>query len=381
MFKSKGEKLTVEQVAAFHNYSSVLALGVIAVIVAVLFQPLVLPRMDFYNELWGPAHLLVQGHSPYNTASLDPVLPAVWFPMAIGFFFPLGWLSESTALQFWFLFNILELCLMVFIVQDRQRTLYNTAALALLCFFFPFVLNHFNLGQFSITILLCLILSAYFLEKKVDWAPAFFLALSLSKPQLGFLAVFGISVFLFYQTGFWGMIRFGLQTLLFAILMSLPLFVAYPAWIPDWLASLAKNSTWLHPSLFSVLGQSLGVWGFVIWAAIAVSVLVIAFILWKKFPPLIAMLWTLTLTTVITPYIWSWDFVLLLPLWMFSFTEADWKRKVFLLISYLIAWYGMALVQMQAGSQNQSFWWVPLWFIATLVLLTRNITKTRAGEF
>ena len=53
------------------------------------------PRKDFYNELWGPAYLLVNGQSPYDTPILDPVLPAVWLPMAIGFFFPLGWLPKD----------------------------------------------------------------------------------------------------------------------------------------------------------------------------------------------------------------------------------------------------------------------------------------------
>jgi hypothetical protein len=61
------------------------------------FDLIVQPRKDFYNELWGPAHLLVRGESPYDTSSLNADLPAVWPPMAIGVFAPLGWLSEKTA--------------------------------------------------------------------------------------------------------------------------------------------------------------------------------------------------------------------------------------------------------------------------------------------
>ena len=367
MFRFQGEPFTPEQKTKFHFFASILALALIAVVVAVLFQPLILPRMDFYNELWGPSYLLVHRQSPYDTASLNPVLPAVWFPMAIGFFFPLGWLSEDAALQAWFFFNIVEICIVVFLVQGKDRSLYNTAALALLCFFFPFVLNHFNLGQFSITILLCLLLSAHWIGKYKNWPSAFFLALALAKPQLGILAVIGLALHQFRQRGFAGMFLFGAQTLLMALLMSLPLFIAHPAWIPDWIASMAKNYTWQHPSLFSIFQQMLGRWGLVPWAAIAAGVLTFTFLLWKKIPPFAAMLWSLALTTLVTPYVWSWDFVLLLPLWMFSFTKANWKWKIFLLVSYLIAWYGMALVQMQAGSQNQSFWWVPLWFVGILV--------------
>jgi hypothetical protein len=376
------KKISPGQLKAFHKYSSILALGLIAVFIAFLFQRLILPRMDFYNELWAPAYLLVHGQSPYDTASLNPVLPAVWFPMAIGFFFPLGWLSENAALQAWFIFNILEICVIVFLAQGNEQTLYNTAALALLCFFSPFVLNHFNLGQFSITVLLCLMLSAYLPGKYRDWPSAFFLALALSKPQLGIMAVFGLAVFQFYKNGFKGMFRFGMQTLFMALLMSLPLFIAYPAWIPDWLKSMGENYTWLHPSLFSVLRQSLGLWGSIMWAGITFIALGVSHFLWRKFSPPAAMLWTLALTTLVTPYVWSWDFVLLLPIWMHTFVKANWKSKMFLLISYALAWYGMALVQMQEGSQNQSFWWVPLWFIGTLAVstfLSQSVAKVHKG--
>jgi hypothetical protein len=366
----KKEKLTQSQLDAFHKYSSILVLGFIAAVIALLFWRLMLPRMDFYNELWGPAYLLAQGKSPYDTASLNPVLPAVWFPMAIGFFLPLGWLPETLALQVWFIFNIIEVCVVVYFVQGEKRSLYNTAALALLCFFFPFVLNHFNLGQFSITVMLCLILSAHFAGKRRDWLAAFFLALALSKPQLGILAVFGFSVFYFRCGRFVGLFRFGLQTALLSLLMSLPLFIFHPVWIPDWIKSMQSNYTWMHPSLFSIFRQFLGSWGTLLWVALLMLALFITYRLWTKLPPQVAMLWSLGITTIVTPYVWSWDFVLLLPIWMHVFTQGDWKRKSFLLLAYAAAWYGSALVQAQAGSQNQSFWWVPIWFVGMLALVT-----------
>jgi hypothetical protein len=380
MLNFGNKKLSQAQLNTFHKYSSILALGFIAAIITYLFWRLMMRRMDFYNELWGPAYLLVQGKSPYDTASLNPVLPAVWFPMVIGLFFPLGWLPEDLALRAWFIFNIFEICFAVYFVQGDKRSLYNTAALALLCFFFPFVLNHFNLGQFSITAMLCLVLSAYFADKRWDWLAAFLLALALSKPQLGILAVFGLSVFYFQRNDFNGVFRFGLQTSLMAFLMSLPLFLFHPAWIPDWFKSMQSNYTWLHPSLFSILRQSFGVFGAMLWAAMMILALGISYRLWTKFSPRIAMMWSLGITTIVTPYIWSWDFVLLLPIWMYTFTQADWKRRTLLLVSYVIAWYGMALVQAQEGSQNQYFWWAPLWFMGTLALLTDWKTAGLSSE-
>lgn len=354
----------------FHAHASIIILVLAAVLVSYLFWNLMMPRMDFYNNLWGPAYLLTQGKSPYDTASLNPVLPALWFPMAIGFFSPLGWLSENAAIKTWFIFNVIEICAVVYFVQGNKLSLYNTLAMALLCFFFPFVLNHYNLGQFSITVTLCLILSTYFAENQWDWLAACFLALALSKPQLGIMAVFGLSVFYFQHSGLKGVFSFGLQTFVMTLVMSLPLFISHPAWIPDWLRNMQANPAWLHPSLFSILRQSIGIWGTFIWAAMLIFALVVSYQLWVKLPPHAAVLWSLGITTIITPYVWSWDFVLLLPILIYTFAQVDWKRKTLLLILYAIAWYGIALVQLQEGSQNQYFWWVPLYFMGAVALVT-----------
>lgn len=213
-------------------------------------------------------------------------------------------------------------------------------------------------------------LSAYFADNRRDWLAASFLALALSKPQLGIIAVFGLSVFYFHRNGFYGVFRFGLQTFLMALLMSLPLFISYHAWIPDWFKSMQANYTWLHPSLFSILRQSMGVWGTFIWVAMMLVAFGVSYYLWMKFPTCVALIWSLGITTIVTPYVWSWDFVLLLPVWMYTFMQANWKRRALVLIFYAVAWYGMALVQAQVGSHNQYFWWVPLWVMGTLALVT-----------
>ena len=66
---------------------------------------------DLYNNLWGPARLLVHGQSPYDTgALLQPPgvswLPAVWLPMATGLLFPLGWLTVYQASQLWLIGSV-----------------------------------------------------------------------------------------------------------------------------------------------------------------------------------------------------------------------------------------------------------------------------------
>ena len=59
-----------ENVKRLNSLSSILILGLMTVLVITLFWHVPIPRVDFYDELWAPAFLLVHGKSPYNTVSL-----------------------------------------------------------------------------------------------------------------------------------------------------------------------------------------------------------------------------------------------------------------------------------------------------------------------
>ena len=354
----------------FHNYASIFVLALIAAVVGYLFWNLMLPRKDFYNELWGPASLLVRGQSPYDTASLDPVLPAAWLPMSIGFFFPLGWLPENLALQVWYVFNIIEIGLIVYFAQGRNPNLYNTVALSLICFFFPLTFNHINLGQFSITTTLCWVFAAYFLEKDRHWVSALCIALALSKPHLGFLAILGLSYRDYQRGGYRVMFSSWVRILTMCLVLCIPLFVAYPNWIPDAIISMGKNPPWSYPSLYILFERYFAAWGHVLWGFTTLIVIGANFWLWKKLPLKNAIYWSLALAPLATPYVGSWDFVILFPLLILVYINVDWKRKVFLWIAYCLAWYGMARVQMLTESHNHFFWWVPLWFVGAAILVT-----------
>lgn len=356
-------KKNLESAPAFHQYSSAFVLALTASVLGFLFWKLALPRMDFYNELWGPAFLLTRGQSPYDTASLAPDLPAAWFPMAIGFFFSLGWLSEESALRVWYVFNILEIALLVYLAQGNRLALQNTAALALFCFFFPPTLNHINLGQFSITATLCWTSAVYFLERDKRWAAAFLTALALSKPHLGALALLGLAYRDYLYCGFRAAFSFWAKILAACLVLCLPLFAAYPNWIPDAIVSMGSNPPWAYPSLYILFERFLGNWGRLLWGFTALIALGVNFWLWKKLQLREALYWSLALTPLATPYIGSWDFVILLPLLILTYINADWKGKVFIWAAYVAAWYGMAQVQMQEISHNHFFWWVPLWFL------------------
>lgn len=375
----KNKKLTPEQLKLFHSYASIFAFALMGILFAKLFWNLVQPRMDFYNELWGPTYLLVHGQSPYDTTSLNTILPAAWFPMAIGFFFPLGWLSEKTAQYAWFIFCILELSAILYIAQGSKRSLYNTGILTLLSLFFPPTLYHFYIGQFSLTVTLCLVIAVHLVQKERKWLSACLIALAVSKPHLAFLTVLGLS-FHYYQKGKWKEVfLFWGRILVFALAMCIPLFIAHPNWIPDALHAMSQNPIWAYPSLFVLFRRFFDGWGYILWALTSIITIWINQSLWKKFSPVNAAYWSLALAPLVSPYVGSWDFVILLPLLVFTFANIDWKRKTILVILYALAWYQMAQIQLLKESHNHFFWWVPLWFLGLFALLTnwKEVASTK----
>jgi hypothetical protein len=342
--------------------------------------PVIRPKADFHNELWGPAQLLMRGESPYDTSALNPELPAVWFPMAVGVFSPLGLATESTASRIWLLLSLVELSLILWIAARKSPSTLLAPAAALLVLLFPPTIHHLSLGQFSITAALCLLLSAYFAGKGSEWPAAALLALGLSKPQLGVLAAFGLAVFYFRQGGIARALNFGMKTAFACLGMSLPLFAAYPNWVPDWIQSLQSNdAAWLHPSPAFILQEFLGDWGYLPWGLLTSAIFLACYRIWTGSPRETAMCWSLGLTPLVTPYIWSWDFVLVLPAWIHTFFHVSWRGKLFLFLTYLAGCLGMAVIQLSGDNNNSRFWWVPIWFIGTAALVafpTRLQAKT-----
>lgn len=352
-------------------FAIVSILTFMAVLFAFFYWQLVQPKADFYNELWGPTYLLVHGQSPYDTSSLNPTHPAGWFPMAIGFFSPLGWLSEDVAMLVWFLLCTVELFTIVFLSQGKARAIHTTFISALLAFSFPPVLYHIFLGQIGLTVTLCMILATYFITKEKHWLTALLVAIGLSKPHLGILVVLGLSVHYYKQGGLREIGAFYLRVALMIVILCLPLFFAYPNWIVDMISELQSRPPYfIYPSLFMLFWRNMGAFGIFLWVLILLSVLALIYFFWKKLPPMRAVFWSLGLALLVTPYIGSWDFVLLLPILIFAFSQASWKQKLFLVLSYLLAWYGQAIIQNMEPSHNYYFWWVPPWFLVSVAIIT-----------
>jgi hypothetical protein len=366
--REKDIRLGARAVGGLHLLAAIIILVIFSLFTALAYWDILPPRKDLYNELWGPAHLLVRGRSPYDTASLDPNLPGAWLPMSIGLFAPMGWLEESVALYSWFVFNLAEICLMVIIVQREFRPFHPVIITALFSFAFPPTIYSLLLGQFSITTTLCTVAATALIVKRRHWAGAFLLALGLSKPHLMTVTMLGLSAWYFQNHGARSMVQFWARTIIAALILCVPLFVSYPNWIPDALASMRSNAPWAFPTFLEVLRRNLGFWGIGLWGIAMGVVILLALSLWKRTAPPAATYWSLGLALLVSPYLGNWDFVTLLPLLIHTFMQSNWKPRIFIVICYLIAWYGMALIQSLEESHNYYFWWIPFWFLGTLAL-------------
>ena len=346
------------------------------------FQPISQSQTDFYNNLWAPVHLLVQGESPYNTSSLHPDLPALWMPTAVGFFSALGFFSFDIAQQIWFLLNIAGLAALLYLSISEARTILVLLTSVLLAYFFPPAINHFALGQVSILSALCLFLSVKWIER-MPWLSAFLLVLGMTKPQIGIFILFGVSIYQFRTGGFNGLVSYGLKAFLAALTLTLPLFIAEPKWIPDFIVSLQSNTPeWTHPSILSQLEIWIGGWAYLVWGSFLIAMLWFITRLWKNNTPQIAALWTLAITVLVTPYVWSWDFVLILPVLVYVLSRANWKGWLLLLIGYVLVWSGIAVIQLSDNFHNSRFWWVPVSYVGllTFINLSASLNKTPTGQ-
>ncbi len=372
MFKTLREKdiqLDPQTVNGFHLFATIVILTIFVLVVGLVYWNILPPRKDLYNELWGPAHLLVNGMSPYDTASLNPSLPAAWLPMSIGFFAPMGWLGEQAALYFWFVFSLIVTGLIVMIVQAEYRPAHLTILTALFAFVFPPTVYHLLLGQFSLITTLCAVGAAYLIVRDRHWAGAFLLALGLSKPHLMTITMLGLSVWHFEGRGVRSMLAFWARIVIASLVLCLPLFVAYPNWMPDAFASMTSNAPWAFPTLLKFFTLNFGNLGMAVWGIVVIAVVTVSLLIWRRLVPITATYWSLGLALLISPYLGSWDFVTLLPIIIFTFMQSDWRRKMLVIFFYLTAWYGMAFVQALEESHNHYFWWVPVWFLVVLALV------------
>lgn len=346
-----------------------LAVGGVAVWLIITSR---LTTWDLRNNLWAPAYLLLHRQNPYDLSSLFELGNAVWMPMALGFFFPVGLLTEYQSSMLWLLLNIGLILLMVLMVAGTLRPRIIPFIFCLLAIFlYPPVISHLGAGQFTLLAVLLMLLATRLATRERYGLAAFSLALALTKPQLGILVVPGLLFYTIRHRGvkkclwFVGLLVFSI------ILLTLPLFVFYPNWLPGLLAALNRNPTWVHPSLFSLFQLWLGHNGVWLWLLLFIILSIVNLRIWQKMPPRTAVYWSLALTGISTPYVWSYDFVIQLPLFIHAiFSLEQWRAQVILWAGYLLTWGATYWVATNTDADNYRYWFIPWLMLLTILAAT-----------
>jgi hypothetical protein len=319
---------------------------------------------DFQMNLWIPSRLLIDGHSPYRVELLHDIGNAVWMPTIIGFGFPLGWFSYPTASNLWFLLNLVALLAIIALIAIRQKpSAVLLAVVAVMVVTFPLSLTNLRLGQITIIITLFFLAIAFLKDRLPLPVVALMIVLALSKPQLGILVVPGLLLAYYREDGpRRAFTLLGMMALWTAILI-VPLFFGSANWIADFVAALRKNPSYLHPSLWTVIPSWVGSTGLWFWGGAVVVLGVISLRLWLTRGREEAILWSLAMTPLLTPYVWNWDFVMLLPLFASSMMGAKNRlQQAILIIGYLICWI-MIWQILNSDPSNVNYWWIPLYMI------------------
>ena len=346
--------------------------GFILVLLALFITSFPYPAgWDFRNNLWAPSFLLVNGQSPYNITVLYEIGSAVWMPVAIGMFWPLGYLPLQQASNLWWIFTLISLIAIVWLSSGYQRPpKYLFTVTLILAFLFPPTISHFSLGQ--ITVLICflfMVLSIYG-QKLHPLLIAILIALTLSKPQLAIFILPGYIYSYIKENGSSQAVKLIFLIFLSIGILSIPLFIYYPRWIIDFFQNLMENPDWAHPSSLFLLRTNFNRIGEILWYMLLFLVSGINLWLWTRLPKRDAAVWSLALTTLVTPYIWSWDFVLLIPLIVSYLFNKKQKSSVWLIyFAYFSCWGVIAYMKLTGRISDELYWWVP-WYLIGFVIFS-----------
>jgi hypothetical protein len=344
------------------------------------------PAWDFRNNLWGPAHLLLHGQHPYDLTALErlsaaggvPFYPSIWFPTVVGVGLPLGALPLSNAANLWLLISLaaaLGTVLLVYrsLIPCQQPDSMLRAGL-LVMLFVP-LYAHLNQGQVSLLVLASAVAGWVLLEQgHAGWAGAV-LSLGWAKPQLVIL----IWPALAWRAAKQGKIRLVcLGWLAGSLGQTLPLWILDPTWPAGYLEALRANPNWLQPNIRSLLAfwsNNEAVGWLVALLALGIGVAWLSR-LWRRGSGGVALAWTLALTPPLSPFSWSYDQVLLLPLLAITLVPArpGARRTVAWVIFFACQ---VVYVALRLGTSSDAAY---AWYPPVLLVLSALLGSPWAGR-
>ncbi|HEY9124131.1 MAG TPA: glycosyltransferase family 87 protein [Bacteroidales bacterium] len=364
-------------------YPTQLIFIMILVVAVILFvRSSVVPVMsDFEINLWRPTHLLLNGLSPYRTELFFDGLRPIWFPQIIGLFLPLGALPVQIASNIWFLISLVALAaqLIIFARKAGVSPVFFAAS-AIVIALFPSTVTYFRLGQISLLVCTFFTFLAFYHDKMKPGLLGFLLAVSLVKPQLTviFLPVF--TVILWRKNGAFVVLKTILWTILWFFLLITPLFIFYADWSSAFFRNLIENPSWAYPTLYTLTREvftqkSLPIIITGLYLLFGIGLMLAKA---KKMSEKEAMLWSLALTPVFSPVVWSWDFVFMYPLTVYLAYDHKFRvSKNIISIGFVICLV-LYITMVQRGYYYDEYsMWVPI-VLCLILLLSYRCRKNPA---
>jgi len=318
---------------------------------------------DFRNNLWAPAYLIWHGGNPFNISALFPYCRAVWFPQAPGLFFFLGLMPFSLAANLWFLFSIALLAgLIIYLVRKTNgRVSFSTLLVpTLFVFLFAPTTRLLYLGQVGFLVIAVILGSIKMLTQRRLLFSGLLLSIALIKPQAGILIVPGMITWLVVEKRPKDIIILILATLFWGGVFTIPLWLSDLHWVTGFLSAMKNNPAWFQPNIFSIARFKLGAPGIAIWVLLFLVVLFWNTRTWQLKKPEQAVLWSLAMTPIISPYVWSWDFVLVLPLFLDTWIRSDNRARLFLILAFIITFVGSVVILTVGDGNDYILWWIPI---------------------
>lgn len=273
-----------------------------------------------------------------------------WYALST---FYLGFMPAKAAATLWFELNLVMLFLSVWLLTDGWPGRWRLIAFPLSLFFLP-VLGALSVGQYDFPVLLGTSLLMYSLRKENLVLTVVGILLLTFKPHIGALILLAGLVWLIYHRSNFGK-RLIRPLLAAALVLFVGGFIADPAWIlayPRMLLNYQTEGNVSNCSECASLPVSLSRWFFdgsltsAIWIAI---VLLFAFgvMLYflrsflKSHESLLSI--ALLITLLVSPYLYNYDFLLLLVPFAVLMNNSALLEKIIVLLCYLVPTFALLL--------------------------------------
>jgi len=275
-----------------------------------------------------------------------------WYALST---FYLGLLPANAAATLWFELNLVMLFLSVWLLTDGWSGRLRLITFPLALFFLP-VLGALSVGQYDFPVLLGIALLVYSLRKENVALTTLGAVLLTFKPHIGALILLSVFGWLVGSRSSFG--RRVIRSIVIAgVVLFIVGFIADPGWIisyPKMLSSYQNESNVTACSECASLPVWLSRWFFdgslAMAARIAVALLIILVAIFFSIrrallkSPAILLTFALLMTLLVSPYLYNYDFILLLvPLAMLINVTSSALQKAVVFVCYLVPTFALLL--------------------------------------